>query len=234
MYSNRIAGPLSPPTSPRMSGNDRKRTDSIWPVSQSQYGSYYASSGKPTSSYGAPYTASPYQSSDTMQMAQSQHGVNLPPHPTSHGNTDSPPTTVSPTQSYQQQGDRSGQAAQSASRPAFSGASYEQSSSSAHVRRSSAGPSEHSADEAELSNHDEDDDDMDQEGSDGGQGKDDGHKPPMTAAEIRQQKRKMKRFRYEAQDCRRLYSYALTNRNLQAYSQSDPVFDGRVCETSTS
>jgi len=194
MYSNRITGPLSPPTSPRMSENDRKRTDSIWPVSQSQYGSYYTSSGKPTS-YGAPYTASPYQSSESTQMAQSQHGINLPPHSTSQGNTDSPPTTVSSAHSYQQRADRSGLSSQSTARPVLAESSYEQASSSAQTRRGSAGPSEHSADEAELSNREDDDDEMDQEEGDE---KDEGDRPPMTAAEIRQQKRKMKRFRYVA------------------------------------
>lgn len=57
-------------------------------------------------------------------------------------------------------------------------------------------------------------------------------KRPMTAAELRAHKRKMKRFRYETLSSRDRPARA--NPHCQAYSQSDPLLDERVRATSAS
>jgi len=224
MYPSRIAGPLSPPTSPRMSGNDRKRNDSIWPASQSQYTSYYASSGKPTTSFGGPYTTSPYQSSEGPQADQLQHGVNTLSQSRPQTKTDSPPRTTSPGHAYRIQGDRTGQPGQTTSRPVSTGHSYEQASRHAQARENSPRQAGHSAEQVEQSDHEEDDEDDDMEHDDD-DGQEDTNRPPLTAAEIRQQKRKMKRFRY-ATYCK-LWNdrNAHTHNDAQTHSQPDKIFD---------
>jgi len=63
------------------------------------------------------------------------------------------------------------------------------------ARGSSPGQAEQSVEQAEPSDREEDDDDDDMDHDDDDV-KEDLDRPPMTAAELRQQKRKMKRFRY--------------------------------------
>jgi len=156
-----------------MSGNDRKRTDSIWPHVQAQQSSYYSAGPVSTSSYGASYTSAPYQTS-------AQDSLN------------SPPITASSTQSYPTSGVKAEYGSQASERSPFPGGSLE--ASSARPRESPKADREPSFDEGEPSEQDDDGDEEVDDDDEGDESKQEGDRP-MTAAEIRNQKRKMKRFR---------------------------------------
>jgi len=188
MYLNKIAQPLSPPTSPRMSGNERKRTDSFWPTTQAQQLPSYGGSIKPGQAFSAQYANTPYQSSGESVVGPVHH----PEWPTSSqdGSNTVPPLSR-PTQNQHLLGSGTGQNVPIAEKPGAQAVSY----IGGKVGRMSPGqPAKTFPGEDEGSDHEDfsDDEEMELEG-DGT--KQEGDRPPMTAAEIRNQKRKMKRFR---------------------------------------
>ena len=175
MYLSSVAGPLSPPSSPRMSGNERKRTDSIWPNVHSQQPSYYGTGPVSAASYGASYTSTPYQTS-------AQDSLN------------SPPITASSTQSYQTSGAKAEYGSQTSDRSPFVGGPSHHETSAAHLRQSPKAEREQSFEEGEPSEPDDEGDEEVDDDDEGDESKQEGGRP-MTAAELRNQKRKMKRFR---------------------------------------
>lgn len=156
-----------------MSGNDRKRTDSIWPHVQAQQSSYYGAGRVSTSSYPASYTSAPYQTS-------AQDSLN------------SPPITASSTQSYPASGVQAEYGSQASGRSPFPGGS--RAASDTQPRDSLKADREPSFDEGDPSEQEDEGDEEvdDDDGAD--EPKQEGDRP-LTAAEIRNQKRKMKRFR---------------------------------------
>lgn len=186
MLPNRITGPLSPPTSPRMSGQDTKPSDSIWRVQQTPTTNLYSQGFESHSLDPLSYTLPPFGTADAQQRSQSlHHGIVTHPNE----GVREPQHLGAASSDVKSERHDEGYAAitggYSTNNPyTASGASGSADPMSSHGLKP---PSPGDQDQLDQ---DEDDDleDMEDPG-------DDESKPPMTAAELRQHKRKMKRFR---------------------------------------
>lgn len=197
MYPSRVVQPLSPPSSPRMSGQDQKPVEPLWNAQQSTQASYLPvgsrSQAPNTLAFPSFYNTrdSGHQGVHTLPNIHDVYG-NL-------GNT-------SPTHTGSQSQSASGTEIDFSRKD--TGSSAESLSSLQH--RDSvvmpSGSSQHPGgqtsrfDESEDQDDDEDLSDDDQDIKDEQEGK------QLTAAEIRQQKRKMKRFRLTHSQTRYLMS----------------------------
>lgn len=188
MYSSRIVQPLSPPSSPRMSAHDQKPLQSTWDTQQSQRGGDVLTG----SGSGAPGPISlPRSIYDHQEETRSGLRQTLPNFSDMYGNIGNP----SPTASAGQTLSAGGSEVDFPKRPTEHGEerplSFQHRDSVVMPSSTSLGQLMHSPDvdskqplggddDIQSSDSDEDKPQLDR---------------PMTAAEIRQQKRKMKRFR---------------------------------------
>ncbi|KAG9957609.1 hypothetical protein KCU61_g8991, partial [Aureobasidium melanogenum] len=194
MLPGKIIEPLSPPSSPRMSGQDYKPALPGWQTHQDHQSSFGQGYSHAAGQYQAPQEPVPsghvlsvpqgaslrsYKTSPYPLNAQYSAGSTAPSSYSQHPSSDSKPhstpqTNVGP-----------GQQTLGESLPG---------SPSSHVSPHSQG----------IEPDDEIADEEDQDAS--GEVEDGENKPPMTAAELRNQKRKMKRFRLTHNQTRFLMS----------------------------
>ena len=184
---------MSPPSSPRMAGHDYKTDDSLW-NNQAHLPSIY-SAFKQSSPGGSPYTSSAYQFGPTAN--DSAIGIaSVTPAASINERTTSSRDRPSDKQPHHMSGMTSQSRAQSPGH---------------HAGQS---PEDVSRSDGEEDEEDDDDDESpDQSGK--------GDKPPMTAAEIRNQKRKMKRFRYVFMQARQSLRAGADRHTLMQRIESD-------------
>ncbi|KAF2226285.1 hypothetical protein BDZ85DRAFT_48315 [Elsinoe ampelina] len=197
MYSSRVVQPLSPPSSPRMSGQDHKPVEPLWNAQQQSQSGY-----APVGSRSQPPNTLSYPSFYNARES-GQHGVHtLPNIHDVYGNLGQPSPTHTGSQSHSASGNEidftrkdTGSSAESLSSLQHRDSVVMPSSSSQHPGGQPSG-----YDESEDADDDDEISDEIDEGKEGGEDR------PMTAAEIRQQKRKMKRFRLTHSQTRFLMS----------------------------
>ncbi|KAG9598113.1 hypothetical protein KCU97_g4074, partial [Aureobasidium melanogenum] len=194
MLPGKIIEPLSPPSSPRMSGQDYKPALPGWQTHQDHQSSFGQGYSHAAGQYQAPQEPVPsghvlsvpqgaslrsYKTSPYPLNAQYSAGSTAPSSYSQHPSSDSKPHSTPQTNVG------SGQQTLGESLPG---------SPSSHVSPHSQG----------IEPDDEIADEEDQDAS--GEAEDGENKPPMTAAELRNQKRKMKRFRLTHNQTRFLMS----------------------------
>jgi hypothetical protein len=185
MLPGKIIVPLSPPSSPRMSGQDYKPALPGWQTHQDHQ-----------SPYGQGYTHAQGQYQAPQEPVPNSHVLSVPQGPSLRSYKTSP----YPLNAQYSAGST---APSSYSQHASSDSkSHTAPQSSAGAGQQALGESLPGSPSSHLSPHsqgiDPDDEIADDDDQDASGDAEDGDKPPMTAAELRNQKRKMKRFRYGA------------------------------------
>ncbi|KAI5201193.1 hypothetical protein E4T39_05335 [Aureobasidium subglaciale] len=188
MLQGKIIGPLSPPSSPRMSGQDYKPALPGWQTHQDHQPSF--GHGYATGQYQAPQEPVPNSHVLSAPQGPSLRSYKTSPYPL---NAQYSTGSTGPT-SYTQHAPSEGKTQSNVGLGTQTLGDSLPGSPSSHLSPHSQG----------LDPDDEIADDDDQDAS--GDADDGENKPPMTAAELRNQKRKMKRFRLTHNQTRFLMS----------------------------
>lgn len=189
MRPSRPTAPLSPPTSPRMSGQDSKPSDSTWHTQQAQSAPLPQGRFGAQASAGLGYSPHSYSISESQQQPLGNFG-SLPQR-SDGSDKEQYLAGISYSDKSQMRTDPF-LAVKTEPQSAAQRASDQMAASiSAPGRDSNRYSPRSPADDDHDAQGDEEDLELDMDDP-----QEEDSKVPMTAAEIRQQKRKMKRFRY--------------------------------------
>lgn len=185
MLPNRITEPLSPPTSPRMSGKNKQPADPPWHAQQAPPTNVNSHGVETRLSAQSPFILPPYAPGDNSQRSQllQQGALTQAPGPSNELHRQ---RTTGQTREVEPRDEGFG--APRRDFPRSFPATLSQGAYATMERINSPPLSSDKGREAP----DDDDEDMELEMEDEGE---DGSRRTMTAAELRHQKRKMKRFR---------------------------------------
>ena len=212
MIQSRIFAPPSPPSSPRMSGQDYKPVVPSWQDQQEQHsnlGQSYTESGH----FQASNAPAQNEQRLNAQSGSSLRSYRTSPYPLSSQYHSHGLTEQGYTPQAQQNTELSGASQSSSVQPVGTIGQQGFTTSVTGSPISKSSPRSDGIDDAE-----EDAEEDDQDAS--GEPEDEEGKPPMTAAELRNQKRKMKRFRF-------------VQSNSPTYSSSTDMYSDRLTHNQT-